>query len=281
MSVIDKGLQNSEVTGFDTDTIIDGLTLFDDALMGLVFDRNIAAAKLILRIILDRNIRVESVRGQEELRNPLVGGRNIRLDVHAIDENGEHINIEVQNGSDGAHVRRARFHSSALDVRMLKEKQPFQKLRDSYVVFIYNGDKFRKGLPAYHIDRRIQETGKPFEDGSHIIYVNGKYRGNDELGQLMRDFSCTDSADIHYRELADGVSHFKDTEEGRQDMSDALNKLVNLTKADAVKKIMENMRVSMEEALDALCIQGKERKIIATMVRNQQKTAEAVSAEKS
>ena len=52
MSVIDKDLQNSEVTGFDTDTIIDGLTLFDDALMGLVFDRNIAAAELILRIIL-------------------------------------------------------------------------------------------------------------------------------------------------------------------------------------------------------------------------------------
>ena len=50
-------------------------------------------------IILGRNIKVISVDGQDELRNPEVGGRNITLDVHAIDVNGEEIDVEVQGNS--------------------------------------------------------------------------------------------------------------------------------------------------------------------------------------
>ena len=59
---------------------------------------------------------------------------------------------------------------------------------DSYVIFIYKGDKFRQGLPIYHIDRYVSETDELFGDGSHIMYVNGNYKGNDEIGQLIRDF---------------------------------------------------------------------------------------------
>ncbi len=47
--------------------IVDSLTLFDDDLMGRVFDGNIEAAELVLRIVLGRNIRVISVKGQQEI----------------------------------------------------------------------------------------------------------------------------------------------------------------------------------------------------------------------
>ena len=33
--------------------------------------------------------------------------------------------------------------------------QHFQILKDSYVIFICENDKFQKGLPIYHIDRCI------------------------------------------------------------------------------------------------------------------------------
>ena len=55
----------------------------------------------------------------------------------------------------------------------------------------YNGVSL-KGLPLYHIDRYVREAGKLFEDGSHIIYVNGNYKGDDEIGHLMQDFHQTD-----------------------------------------------------------------------------------------
>lgn len=83
----------------EVNRLIDGLTLFDDDLMSRVFDKNIAATELILRIILGRKIKVIRVNGQEEVRNSEVGGRNITLDVYALDENGEEMDIEVQGNS--------------------------------------------------------------------------------------------------------------------------------------------------------------------------------------
>lgn len=136
--------------------IIDELTLFDDDLMSRVFDKNIEATEYVLQIILGRKITVVSVKGQENFKNPVTNGRNITLDVHAEEEDGQEIDIEVQGGAEGAHIRRARFHSSMTDARMLKKKQKFRDLKDSYVIFIYKHDKFGKGLPVYHINRHYR-----------------------------------------------------------------------------------------------------------------------------
>ena len=81
---------------------------------------------------------------------------------------------------------------------------------------------FRKGLPVYHIDRYVRETGEIFEDGSHIVCVNGNYKGDDEIGQLTNDFHQTDPDNMHYEELAQGVKHFKEVEEGRDTMCEAV-----------------------------------------------------------
>ena len=163
--------------------LIDKMTLFDDNLMSLVFGQNIETTELLLRVIMERDIKVIDVRGQDELKNPVIGGRCITLDVHAIDVDGRHIDIEVQINAEGSHVKRARYHSSMMDARMLEEGQEFKEIKDSYVIFIYDHDKFRKGLPFYHIQRRVDETGEAFGDGSHIIYVNGRYEGNDDIGR--------------------------------------------------------------------------------------------------
>ncbi len=255
--------------------LIDKLTLFDDDLMSRVFDKNIEATELVLRIILGRNIRIISVEGQDELKNHEIGGRNITLDVHAIDVDGEEMDIEVQGNASGAHVRRARFHSSMMDSRMLKEGQTFQELKDSYTIFIYKHDKFGKGLPLYHIDRYIGETNEVFEDGSHIIYVNGNYKGNDAIGHLMSDFHQTDSSKMYYDTLAQGVQHFKENQRGREKMCEAVEEYAKeyakeyavKQKVISVQNLMENMKLSLEQALNALGIQGDERTFIISQLQ--------------
>ena len=253
--------------------LIDGLTLFDDDLMSRVFDKNIEATELLLRIILERKIKVISVNGQEEMKSAAVGGRNITLDVHALDENEEKMDIEVQGNSEGAHIRRARYHSSVLDSRMLKEGQEFKEIKDSYVIFIYKRDKFQEGLPLYHIDRYVRETGKLFEDGSHIIYVNGNYKGDDEIGHLMQDFHQTDPDNMHYKELSQGVRHFKEVEEGRDTMCEAVQEYAKeyakTEKAEIVENFMKNMNLTLEQALDAAGIQGEERDTIIQLLQKQ------------
>jgi len=55
-------------------------------------------------IILERDdVQVLSVVGQKELKNPVVGGRNIRLDILAKDGQGEYFNVEVQRKNTGIY----------------------------------------------------------------------------------------------------------------------------------------------------------------------------------
>ena len=205
------------------------------------------------------------------MKNHQVGGRNITLNVDAMDENGEEIDIEVQGISEGAHVRRARYHSSMVDSRMLKEGQAFRELKDSYVIFIYKHDKFRKGLPLYHVERYVGETNEQFRDGSHIIYVNGNYKGNDEIGQLMQDFWEKNPECMHYTELAESVKHFKEKAGGREEMSEIVERygderalMANIT---SVQNLMNNMNWTLDQALDALGIKGKERTLITQQLQ--------------
>ena len=263
--------------------LVNELTLFDDDLMSRVFDKNIKATELLLRIILGKKVKVISVTGQNEMKNHQVGGRNITLDVDAMDENGEEIDIEVQGNSEGAHVRRARYHSSMVDSRMLKEGQAFRELKDSYVIFIYKHDKFRKGLPLYHVDRYVGETNEQFRDGSHIIYVNGNYKGNDEIGQLMQDFREKNPECMYYTELAESVKHFKEKEGGHEEMSEIVERYINerveerveervkecveIEKTISVQNLMNNMKWTLDQALDALGIKGKERTLITQQLQ--------------
>ena len=263
--------------------LVNELTLFDDDLMSRVFDKNIKATELLLRIILGKKVKVISVTGQNEMKNHQVGGRNITLDVDAMDENGEEIDIEVQGNSEGAHVRRARYHSSMVDSRMLKEGQAFRELKDSYVIFIYKHDKFRKGLPLYHVDRYVGETNEQFRDGSHIIYVNGNYKGNDEIGQLMQDFREKNPECMYYTELAESVKHFKEKEGGHEEMSEIVERYINerveerveervkecveKEKTISVQNLMNNMIWTLDQALDALGIKGKERTLITQQLQ--------------
>ena len=58
---------------------------------------------------------------------------------------------------------------------------------------------------------------KQFDDGEHIIYVNGSDKNaSTELGKLMHDFFCTSPDDMHYKELANKVRYFKEDEKGRK-----------------------------------------------------------------
>ncbi len=79
-----------------------------------------------------------------------------------------------------------------------------------------------------------------FGDGSHILYVNGKYRGNDEVGKLMHDFSCTDPDDMNYEALAKRARYFKRDEEGVAAMCKMLEDMRNEAAREAAQKAEQN-----------------------------------------
>ena len=93
---------------------IKGFRLMDDEFMSKVFDGEITATELILRIILeDESISVQEVTAQYEIKN--LQGRSIRLDIKAIDGNGRIFDVEIQRADKGAVAERARFNSSIIE----------------------------------------------------------------------------------------------------------------------------------------------------------------------
>ena len=101
-----------------------------------------------------------------------------------------------------------------MDANLLHKSEDFDKLPETYVVFITEHDVIGKGKPVYYIGRYIFNTGESFNDGSHIVYVNGEYRDETPIGKLMHDFSCTDPENMYYDELAERVRFFKESKEG-------------------------------------------------------------------
>lgn len=229
----EEALNSESSRTADEQAIIDDFCLLDDDFMTIVFDRNIEAIEFVLRLILgNKDLKVRSVVTQREYRNPVVGGRSITLDALSVDESSQEYDVEVQRESSGADPHRARFHSSMLDTRMLKEKQDFKEIHDSYVIFITEHDVLKAGKPIYHIKRTIEETAGDFKDGSHIIYVNGAYKNEqDPIGKLVHDFKCKKPDDMYYEELAQPVKYFKESandpdSEGGHKMSEAAEKVI-------------------------------------------------------
>ncbi len=194
------------------------LRLLDDDFMKIVFDNNIQATELLLNVIFNRyDIKVIKVTSQKEIKNP--SGRSVILDIYAIDQENKHYDIEIQRHNKGACSKRARFNSSLLDTKLLNKGDTIEKLPDSYVIFITENDVFKKNEPVYVFERTNIKTNELFNDGSHIIYVNGSYENDTtRIGRLMHDFRCKESDKIYNKVLKDKIKYLKETEGGYENM---------------------------------------------------------------
>jgi hypothetical protein len=232
---------------------IRGFRLIDDDFMNACFDDNIEGTELILRIILNKpDLSVKSVKTQKVMKNLL--GRDIWLDIDATDSEDTELDIEIQRADKGADRKRARYHSSILDAHLLKPNDDFKDLSETYVIFITENDVIGGNLPIYTIERQITNMGQPFNDGEHIIYVNGEDKNSaTELGKLMHDFFCTDPNDMHFKQLADKVRYFKEDEKGVAAMCKVMEDMRNEAAKAAVEK--DRTKNALEMLADGLSIE--------------------------
>ena len=220
MNPYDKSVQHEQYL-----KRLQALRPIDDDFMRCLFRNNIPLTQeLIDAIFPTEGLRIKTVETQADLKH-LTGPRSLCLDILASDAQDKKYNIEIQRSDKGAGSKRARYHSSALDVDLLKKKQDFDSLPTTYVIFITENDHYNHELSMYHIERVIQETNDPFNDEAHIIYVNGQYRGDDALGELMHDFSCSDWREMKNEKLADATRGLKETEEGVNTMCRILEEM--------------------------------------------------------
>ena len=146
-----------------------------------------------------------------------------------------------------------------MDVENLDEKQDYKELPDTYVIFITENDYYKAGKPVYIVQNMNLTLNQPFNDGAHILYVNGEYRDDSAIGKLMHDFNCMRAEDMHYDLLAEKTRYLKENPEGVSEMCKVMEELRNESyaegreqqaKATAIR--MNKRGCSIEEIADCV-----------------------------
>ena len=162
---------------------------------------------------------------QKDYKN--LQGRSAILDCVVRDADGRQFDVEIQQDTEGASPKRARYHSGLMDMNTLNAGQDFDELPETHVIFITRDDVLGYNLPIYHIGRKIEEVGTYFNDEAYIIYVNSSRQDDTELGRLMKDFHCKNAEDIHSEVLARRVYELKETQEGVDSMCREMDEIYN------------------------------------------------------
>ena len=233
---------------------IERFRLMDDDFMSKCLENAPECIELILQIILGKkNLKV--VKAQTEYPIKSLQGRGVRFDVFARDSKGREYDIEIQRSNEGAEPKRARYNSALMDANALKSGEDVGKLRDTYVIFITEKDVMKKGLDVYSFDRVDKDAGLELSDGTHIIYVNGATRSESDIGKLMHDFLCRNAAEMFFDILKKQVSQFKNSEEGRRTMCEAVERIAERKKAEGkrenmiatAKRLLANGKLMLKE----------------------------------
>ena len=219
----------------------------DDEFMRALFQNNLPLAQMVLRIIIGKNDLVLTKEETQYDLKRLAGARSLCLDVKGIDDANKQYDIEVQKASAGARPHRARYHSSAMDVDYLKAGQEFEELPDTYTIFITEKDVFGENEPIYMIDRINLMTGKPFNDGEHIIYVNGAYEGDSDIGRLMHDFRCKNADDMYFDLMAERTRYLKENPKGVSEMSNVMEDIIHKDRVRIALSLLAANALSYED----------------------------------
>ncbi len=220
----------------------------DDDFMRCLFKDNIPLAEFVLRIITDKpDLIIIDCETQKDMKR-LAGARSICLDAYGIDSVGKKYDLEVQRQDKGADPHRARYHSSVMDIENLHSGQEFKELPDTYTIFIIEKDFYGQGEAVYPIERINLATGKSFEDGEHILYVNGEYRGVSAIGKLMHDFNCTKADDMNFELMVNRTRYLKENPKGVNEMC----KIMEDMRSESLKEVALRMLVAGKYALEEI-----------------------------
>ena len=220
----------------------------DDDFMRCLFKGNTPLAEFVLRIITDKHdLIITECETQKDMKR-LVGARSICLDAYGTDSDGKKYDIEVQRQDKGANPHRARYHSSVMDIENLHSGQEFKELPDTYTIFIIEKDFYGQGEAVYPIERINLATGKSFEDGEHILYVNGEYRGESDIGKLMHDFNCTKADDMNFELMANRTRYLKENPKGVSEMC----KIMEDMRSESLKEVALRMLSAGKYALEEI-----------------------------
>lgn len=163
------------------------LGLADNFLFGAVMSEQ-HLCKLFLEALLEKKIaKIINISKEKDLADAYAS-HGIRLDVYLEDENHTRYNVEMQGETQKELERRIRYYQGGIDRNFLKSGLGYENLPNSYVIFLCNYDQYGAGLPVYEREAWLRGTDIPYEDGSHAIILNAKYKVPGDANRDILEF---------------------------------------------------------------------------------------------
>jgi predicted transposase/invertase (TIGR01784 family) len=172
------------------------LSLIDDFLFRETLcdeEDGVTVARLILNVLMDREIENVVVRTQQVLTPGETDRRGIRMDVYVTEERGEGgtiYDIEVQNENQLEQLpRRTRYYQGVIDTQHLASGEDFNDMKPLWIFIITPTDLFGKGRMCYTFENRCVEVPDlSLDDGAKRVFLNdkGSVDCKDDLAELLR-----------------------------------------------------------------------------------------------
>ena len=159
------------------------LPLRNDFMFGEVM-RTSEICQLFLEELLNVAIRrIEFIDKQKDLSDSYTH-HGIRLDVYLKDEAGTVFNVEMQSVPNDNLAKRARFYQGAIDRNELPKALDYDRLPESYVIFVCDFDYFEIGKAVGERVSFLKGTETTYDDGSHVFFLNS-HRSEEHTSELQ------------------------------------------------------------------------------------------------
>ena len=142
----------------------------------------------ICRDVIRAVLGIEAVRidylNAEQVLDPAPESHGVRMDVYARERgSGERVyDLEMQAQREPLLGKRFRYYQAVLDVRELPAGDDYDRLPESFVVFLCSQDLFGYDLPVYHLDARAWEDAP----GGDLLDLLRYAQTGKALGSLSR-----------------------------------------------------------------------------------------------
>ena len=137
-----------------------------------------------LEIILGFEIEDLEYQNEEQVIETGLHSKGIRMDVYAKGSNKVY-DIEMQNYAKDSLPKRARYYQGAIDTNSLLKSRDYDRLPESFIIFISSSDLYGKGWAMYKIEALCKDdisidTGF----GEHFIFLNTQAYDNAQTPAL-------------------------------------------------------------------------------------------------
>ena len=152
-----------------------------DAFMFAAVMSDTEQCRHLLELVLEMSIlEVDVITEKSISYHPEYHG--VRLDVLA-EEAGtkRRFNVEMQVKTEHALAKRSRYYHAQMDMDALFAGEAYDKLSDTYVIFICDFAPFASELYRYSVRNMIWETKEPLNDGSQTIILSTKGKNKSEV----------------------------------------------------------------------------------------------------